>query len=80
MPLTPHLSELVGKTITGVVVKEAKNPVAHNRLNVFLLFDDETYFEFYGNYFENGQGVKSGKYEEVMNRLPNKTIKFEFGN
>lgn len=35
--------DILGKTITGVVVKEGTSPTAQ----VFLTFSDGTYFEFY---------------------------------
>lgn len=78
--MNKHLSKIVGKTITGVVVKEAQAPVTHNRFNVFLVFDDDSYFEFYGTYFENAKSLKNGNLEKVINTLPNRKTKFQFGN
>lgn len=39
------IRSLIGKTITGVIVKQG-GPV---KQQVFLLFSDDTYFEFYSS-------------------------------
>lgn len=41
--IKPVLSELVGKTIAHIVVKEGESPRAH----LFLVFTDGTSYEFY---------------------------------
>ena len=43
-------SEIVGKTITGVIVKAAIDPKAKPQGQLFLIFDDNSSYEFY-SYF-----------------------------
>lgn len=50
------VGETVGKTITQVVV--TKRPRALEQ--VFLIFSDGTYFEFWGSAFNCAGGVDSG--------------------
>jgi hypothetical protein len=42
-----HLQQLLGKQITGIVLKESD---ASPRSQLFLLFDDGTHFEFYSSF------------------------------
>lgn len=54
---------VVGKTISGVVFREgAKSPEAQ----VFLVFDDGTYYEIYGQSINGTAGVDKGGVEEVL--------------
>ena len=46
-PMKRELAEIVGKRIAGVVVKESSHLSPPRQ--VFLIFDDGTNFEFYGN-------------------------------
>lgn len=57
------MSEIVGKEIVGVVA--AKNDDMPNR-QVFLVFSDGTYFEFWGDSFSCASGVNHGDVEEVL--------------
>jgi len=64
------LKELLGKTITGVVTKRAAGftPPQHQ---VFLLFSDGTYYEFYtvqGSIALAG-GIDHGGLEEVKHYM-----------
>jgi hypothetical protein len=48
MSLTPELlKQIVGKTITGIVTREGVT--AGPRYQLFLIFTDNTYLEFYGD-------------------------------
>jgi hypothetical protein len=51
------IQDTVGKRISGIVV--AENTQAPRR-QVFLIFDDNTYFEFYGNEFSGASGIDPG--------------------
>ena len=43
MSIRDAAQEIVGKTIAGFIVKEGKHP----KEQVYLVFDDDTYFEFF---------------------------------
>ncbi|HSL47277.1 MAG TPA: hypothetical protein VK897_27805 [Anaerolineales bacterium] len=48
MSLTPELlKQIVGKTIAGIVTRESMG--AGPRYQLFLVFTDNTYLEFYGD-------------------------------
>jgi hypothetical protein len=55
------LPRLVGKTIARVVVKEGTNPQAQ----VFVIFTDRTYYEFYGD-MNGAAGIDRGDIREVL--------------
>jgi len=64
--MTSEVKELLGKTITGVIAKE--NP--RNRppkSQLFLIFSDNTYCEFYcgDSWIEGGKGLWTGGAEKV---------------
>ncbi len=68
--------KMIGKRIKGVVVKESSDvPQAQ----VFLLFADDTYFEFYGNSISGCNDIDHGGLETVKNYMagPQRTIKLE---
>jgi hypothetical protein len=52
--------ELIGKTVQHVVVAQG------TRHQVFLVFTDGTYFEFYGQQFRGTGGVDSGGLEAAL--------------
>lgn len=63
------VGDIIGKTISGVVVAENKrNP----RQQVFLVFSDGTYLEFWGESFNcagglhRGDAVAASQYAEGM--------------
>ncbi len=58
------LSEIIGKTITDVIV--ARNDRGDPANQVFLVFDDGSYFEFWGAQFNCNSGVDRGGVAEVM--------------
>jgi hypothetical protein len=59
--------EVVGRRISGVIAKEGKGSP---RSQVFLLFDDGTYYEFYSDSPIRGTGgVDRGGYESVLGYL-----------
>jgi hypothetical protein len=57
------VKDIVGKRIIGVVVKSLERGNAAND-QVFLIFDDNTYFEFYGD-FSCTSAVDRGGIDEV---------------
>jgi hypothetical protein len=50
--------QILGKTIKGVIASEENR--GGPRTQVFLLFDDDTYYEFYGNQVTASGGVDRG--------------------
>ena len=50
--------QILGKTIKGVIVSDDNG--AGPRTQVFLLFDDDTYYEFYGSQIVGSGGVDKG--------------------
>lgn len=61
------VQEIVGRRISGVIVKAgSRSPLSQ----VFLLFDDGMYYEFYADDCIHGTGgVDRGEYEEVLRYL-----------
>jgi hypothetical protein len=47
--MKPTINEIIGKRIVGVIVKESDR---WPKSQLFLLFDDNTYFELYSTYDE----------------------------
>ena len=75
MKLKEALPQLLGKRICGAVVKQGdRSP----RMQMFLVFDDDTYYEFYtdSTIFGTG-GVDRGDIEHVRQYIPENTIVFE---
>ena len=65
---------MLGKRICGAVVKEGDCP----RMQVFLIFDDGTHYEFYSDNTINGiGGVYPGDIEHVRQYIPENEIVFE---
>lgn len=58
-----YIEQIVGKTIAGVIVREADS---EPRRQVFLVFTDDTHFELYGHFFAFGKHVYSGGMEHVI--------------
>jgi hypothetical protein len=56
------IQQVIGKTISGVIVAKAQGRKSQQ---VFLVFNDETYFEFFGDSFTGGGGVDQGGLERV---------------
>jgi hypothetical protein len=66
---------IVGKTIAGIIVKKGNGPP---RSQVFLLFDDDTYYEFYADAKISGAGgVDQGGPDAVRAYMPDNEIVFE---
>ena len=65
-------SEIVGKTITGVIVKTAIDPIAKPQGQLFLIFDDNSSYEFY-SYFgplsTTGGIDKKTSFREIYNYM-----------
>ncbi|MBE7465576.1 MAG: hypothetical protein HS116_19030 [Planctomycetes bacterium] len=69
------IAEILGKTVSGVVVKENGRP-PHTQ--VFLMFRDGTHYELYGEYFTGAGGVDRGTAEEIKSKgQPGGKIVFE---
>jgi hypothetical protein len=49
------IKETIGKTIAGVVIVQNKNHPPHQQ--IFLVFDDESSYEIYGESFTCSSGV-----------------------
>lgn len=60
------LTRILGKRIKAVVHAGCTGPGPHNQL--FLVFDDDTYYEFYGNDIEAG-GLGQGDQAAVLNLI-----------
>jgi hypothetical protein len=58
--------QIVGKSISGVVVAETPRAL---RRQVFLVFTDNTHFEFWGDSLTGAGGVDTGGLEEVGNYI-----------
>ena len=75
MKLKDVLPQLLGKRICGAVVKEGDRMP---RMQVFLIFDDDTYYELYTDSAIYGTaGVDTGGIDEVRRYLPEQRIAFE---
>ena len=77
MKLKDGLPQLLGKRICGAVVKQGdRSP----RMQVFLVFDDGTHYEFYTDTAIHGiGGVDPGGMEHVRNYMQEMAIVFECG-
>ena len=77
MKFSEGLPQIMGKRICGAIAKEGdRSP----RTQVFLIFDDGTYMEFYSTTtFTCAAGVDQGGFDEVRNYLPDHRIVFECG-
>jgi hypothetical protein len=58
-----YIEQIVGKTIAGVVVRDAHS---EPKRQVFLVFTDDTHFELYGDYFAFGKHVYPGGMAHVI--------------
>jgi hypothetical protein len=56
------IKQVLGKCIKSVIV--AKSPKSPTR-QVFLVFTDDTSFEFYGDQFSGAEGIDQGGIENV---------------
>jgi len=45
--MSDKIAEMLGKRIKGVVMKECTVPDGQPKGQLFIVFDDDTYFEFY---------------------------------
>jgi hypothetical protein len=73
--ITTVLPRLVGKTISHVVLKEGKGP----RAQLFLVFADGTYYEFYADSSIDGAaGIDRGGLSTVLaSGKPNQSVVFQ---
>lgn len=70
------MASIVGRRIKGVVVKERRRE-PHSQ--VFLIFDDGTYYEFYSSSMINGTSdVSEGGVEQVRSYMPEHTMILEY--
>lgn len=60
--------EIIGKTVTGLIIKQAKNTSDTPQSQLFLLFDDNSYYEFYsfsGSISNTGGCLPKKSFREV---------------
>ena len=75
LKLKDGLPQLLGKRICGAVVKEGDRLP---QMQVFLIFDDDTYYEIYTDSTIYGTGgVDRGGIEHVRQYMPKQEIVFE---
>ena len=73
--LKDALPQLLGKRICGAVVKEGDRMP---RMQVFLIFDDDTYYEFYTDSMIYGTGgIDDGDIDHVRQYMSGQTTVFE---
>lgn len=73
--LKDSLPQLLGKRICGAVIKEGD---CMPRMQVFLVFDDDTYYEIYADSMIYGAGgIDNGGIENVRQYMPEKSIVYE---
>jgi hypothetical protein len=60
--LPDQLPKLVGKTIAHIVMKQGEGP----REQLFFVFTDGTYYEFYGHDIAGAGGIDRGGLEAVL--------------
>lgn len=61
-------AEIVGKTITGVIIKQVKETGSTPQSQLYLLFDDNSYYEFYsssGSIRNTGGCFSNSSFREV---------------
>jgi hypothetical protein len=73
--IIPVLPDLIGKTIVHVVMKEGTGPFAQ----LFLVFSDDTHYEFYSTESISGGGrLYSGGLATVLaSGKPNQVVLFK---
>jgi len=66
-----QVEQIIGKRISGVVIKETKAPGGSPTNQLFLLFDDGSYYEFYTYGCDIGTtaGVVQGGYDSVVSYM-----------
>jgi len=62
MSINAYLQEIIGKRIAHIITNEGGSPQ-----QIFLVFDDHTSMEFYGDDLNNSKGVRKCGYEEAIN-------------
>ena len=60
------VKQTIGKTIRRVVVAGNTSPPQRQ---VFLVFDDGTYFEFWGDSFTGAGGILNGDIDEIASYI-----------
>jgi hypothetical protein len=73
--LKDDFKTIIGKTIKGVIVKNEHT--TGNRSNAFLVFTDNTYYEFYSEAEIRGSGLDEGDFEQAKGYLSGRRISFE---
>lgn len=67
-----EVEQIIGKRISGVVIKKTKKPGGSPTGQLFLLFDDGSYYEFYTygcDIGTTGGVVQEGSYDAVLNYM-----------
>ncbi len=71
-----EVKQIIGKRISGLVMKVAKNHNQPPRHQLFLLFDDGTYYEFYAHDCEISTtgGVVRGNLDDVLSYMADSRV------
>lgn len=71
MRIKDEVEQIIGKRIRGVVIKHKNNSAAAVTSQLFLLFDDNTYYEFYtyDSPLSTTGGVDQGGLKEVLSYM-----------
>lgn len=68
-----ELKQIIGRRISSVIIKAARDRKSRPKSCLFLVFDDDTYYEFYAadDYIKPTGGVDRGGIHEVLRYLNN---------
>lgn len=74
--IKPEVKQIVGKRISGLVIKESTSRTRPPLHQLFLLFDDGTYYEFFTHDCEIGTtgGVSRGTLDDVLSYMSDTRI------
>lgn len=62
------IHEIVGKTIERVIIKRADKPGVYPETQIFLVFDDFSYFELWGESIDAGGNASVGDRDWVVEK------------
>ncbi len=67
MPIQPEaLKDMIGKTITNVIVVHERPSYPSPHENMFIVFDDGSYIEIYGDHLCSGSCAYPGGYAGAL--------------
>ena len=76
--LKPRIRDIKGKTIKGLIINEDIPTSPYNQ--IFLVFTDDTFYEFYGQQISTTNGIATGALEYAEKFPGNKTVVFDSDN